>query len=339
MTTRFARFVHEHPGRLGITVGAYAGLKLTGASVQDVVTNAAAQTDAAFALHETFQTAVLFTAMDLSAEAEAFGSEVRLTRDEIPTVVGRRVTTRGEIDALPSPRPGDRRTAVHLDTTRELVARAGSAPVIGCLLGPFSLAGRLFGVSETLEATAVEPGLVLALLEKTSAFLADYASAFRAAGTWGVFLAEPMAGLLSPRAVGEFSTPFVWRIRDAAQTEDFTLIYHNCGARLVHLAACLAGGAEVVHFSSPMDIVAALKETDGRAILGGNLDPASVFLNGTPDDISRKTAALLEVTAAHRNFIISSGCDLPPGTPLANLEAFYRAVADFNDRTRGGKTV
>ena len=322
-----------------MTVGAYAGLELTGASVHDVVTSAAAQTDAALALHETFRTAVLFTAMDLSAESETFGSEVRLARDEIPTVVGRRVTTRGEVDALPAPRPGDRRTAVHLETARELAARAGSAPVIGCLLGPFSLAGRLFGVSETLEATAIEPGLVLALLEKTSAFLADYASAFRAAGACGVFLAEPMAGLLSPRAVGEFSTPFVRRIRDAAQAEDFTLIYHNCGAKLIHLAACLAGGAEVVHFSSPMDIVAALREADGRVILGGNLDPAAVFVNGTPDAVSRKTAALLEATAAHRNFIISSGCDLPPGTPPANLEAFYRAVAEFNGRTRSEKPV
>ncbi|MDH4198330.1 MAG: methylcobamide--CoM methyltransferase, partial [Candidatus Aminicenantes bacterium] len=86
MKTRFARFVLEHPGRLGMTIGAYAGLGLTGAAVEDIVTSAAAQTDATLALHETFGTPVLLTAMDLSAEAETFGSEVRLTKDEIPTV-------------------------------------------------------------------------------------------------------------------------------------------------------------------------------------------------------------------------------------------------------------
>ena len=334
MKTRFARFVLEHPGRLGMTIGAYAGLGLTGAAVEDIVTSAAAQTDATLALHETFGTPVLLTAMDLSAEAETFGSEVRLTKDEIPTVVGRRVTTRAAIDALPAPRPGDKRTAVHLEAARELVKRAGSAPVIGCLLGPFSLAGRLFGVGETLEATALEPGIVLALVEKTSAFLADYAAAFRAAGAAGVFLAEPAAGLLSPRAVGEFSTPFVRRILDAAQTEAFSLVYHNCGARNVHLAKCLECGAEVCHFGSPMDIVAALKEADGRVIIGGNLDPAAVFLNGTPDAVAHKTAELLEATAGQKTFIIASGCDLPPGTPLANLGAFYRAVSEFNEGTK-----
>ena len=330
MKTRFARLILERKGRFGMTIGAYAGLGLTGASVEDIVTGTAAQTDAVLALHETFRTPVLLTAMDLSAEAETFGCEIRMAKNEIPTVVGRRVTTQAEIDALPAPRPGDKRTAVHLEAARELVRRAGSAPVIGCLLGPFSLAGRLFGVAEILEATALEPGIVLALLEKTSAFLADYAAAFRHTGAAGVFLAEPAAGLLSPRAVGEFSTPFIRRILDAAQTEAFTLIYHNCGARNVHLAKSLECGAEVCHFGSPMDIVEALKLVDDRVILGGNLDPTAVFLNGTPDAVSRKTAALLEATAGHKNFIVSSGCDLPPGTPLENLAAFYSAVSEKN---------
>ena len=39
---------------------------------------------------------------------------------------------------------------------------------------------------------------------------------------------------------------------------------------------------------------------------------------------------LLEATRPYKNFIVSSGCDIPPGAPLANLNAFYRAVAEFN---------
>lgn len=34
----------------------------------------------------------------------------------------------------------------------------------------------------------------------------------------------------------------------------------------------------------------------------------------------------LDATRGYRNFIISSGCDIPPGTPLPNLEAFYSVV-------------
>jgi len=46
--------------------------------------------------------------------------------------------------------------------------------------------------------------------------------------------------------------------------------------------------------------------------------------------VGETTRALLEATRNYKNFIISSGCDIPPGTPLANLNAFYRAVAEFN---------
>jgi uroporphyrinogen decarboxylase len=36
---------------------------------------------------------------------------------------------------------------------------------------------------------------------------------------------------------------------------------------------------------------------------------------------------LLAVTAAFPQFILSSGCDVPAGSPLANLEAFFAAAA------------
>ena len=42
------------------------------------------------------------------------------------------------------------------------------------------------------------------------------------------------------------------------------------------------------------------------------------------------TRALLEATSCHKNFFVSSGDDIPPGSPLANLNAFFRAVAEFN---------
>jgi len=66
---------------------------------------------------------------------------------------------------------------------------------------------------------------------------------------------------------------------------------------------------------------------DGRVILGGNLDPTAVFHSGNPEHVQQETEALLKATKPYPNYIISSGCDIPPGTPLANLAAFYDAVA------------
>jgi uroporphyrinogen decarboxylase len=331
MNTRFSRFVMDYPGRLAMPIGAYSGLEITGEAVEDVVTVPGSQFRAVMALHERYRTPVVLTAMDLSAEAEAYGCEIRMSSREIPTVVGRLVTNAAEIGKLPDPMPGDARTRVPLETAWRLVAEAEEGvPVLGCMLGPFSLAGRLFGVSEALEATALEPETIEALLNLVTGFLRQYALAFRETGAWGVIVAEPAAGLLSPAGLGRFSAPYVKRIVEVAETPDFSVILHNCGAKLIHLEKTRESGAGIYHFGAPMDIVTALGGVDGETIIGGNLDPMSVFYNGTPESVGEATRALLEATKRYKNFIISSGCDLPPGTRLANLNAFYRAVAEFN---------
>jgi uroporphyrinogen decarboxylase len=194
------------------------------------------------------------------------------------------------------------------------------------MIGPFSLAGRIFGVSEALEATLSSPELLIALLEKATAFLCQYAVAFREAGACGVIMAEPAAGLLSPRGLARFSAPYVKQVVEAAQNKDFTLVLHNCSAKLAHLPRILESGAEIYHFGAPMDLPSALAQVDGKVILCGNLDPTAVFKSGSSDEVREKTKALLESTAAYPNYVISSGCDLAPQTPLENLDTFYQTV-------------
>lgn len=31
----------------------------------------------------------------------------------------------------------------------------------------------------------------------------------------------------------------------------------------------------------------------------------------------------------YKNFVISSGCDIPPATPWENIDAFFEAVNEF----------
>lgn len=139
-------------------------------------------------------------------------------------------------------------------------------------------------------------------------------------------MAEPAAGLLSPRGLARFSSAFVRQIVSEAEGAGFTIVLLNCGAKLVHLAAILDAGVEVCHFGAPMDIASALDRVGGAVILCGNLDPTAVFHGGTPEHVADRTRELLQATAQHRNFVISSGCDMPPGTPIANLERFYETV-------------
>ena len=114
-------------------------------------------------------------------------------------------------------------------------------------LGPFSLAARLVGVSEAMELTLTEPGLMRTLLEKCTAFLTAYARAFKAAGADGLIMAEPAAGLLSPRGLLAFSSSSIKQIGAALEDGHFALILHNCAAKVLHLPAILETGLKNFH--------------------------------------------------------------------------------------------
>lgn len=327
-TTHFLDSILTREQRLAVLIGVNAGLQITGGSLRQAVTDATAQTDAALAIHERYQTDVLLTAMDLSAEAEAFGCPVVFSEDENPSIRSGVVTSPEQAARLDMPEVGSHRTSVHLEVAKNLVA-ANLGPVFGGCIGPFSLAALLMGVNDALKATITDPALVVSLLESATAFLQDYMLAFREVGATGVIMAEPTAGLLSPNALGKFSAPFVKRLVEAAQTEDFTLIYHNCGARNLHLTKILEADASVYHFGKLMNMASALQSAPSSVVLGGNIDPVAVFRYGTPEDVVEKASELLRFVKPYKNFFISSGCDLPSGVPVENLDAFCETVRDF----------
>jgi len=78
-----------------------------------------------------------------------------------------------------------------------------------------------------------------------------------------------------------------------------------------------------------MDLPSALGRVDRELVLCGNLDPAAVFCQGSTDLVTRQVVELLDSTVSRRNFVISSGCDLPPQVPLENLDAFYAAASSY----------
>ena len=322
-TSHLVDTILSSPLRLAMPIITFPGARLANTTVREMVTNPAKQCAAEEALHTQFQTPFVMSAMDLSTEAEAFGATIQMADWEVPTVIGRHVTDADAIGRLTVPQVGAKRTHVYLETVRRLRSTISDALVLGGMIGPFSLAGRLYGVSEALAETIGEPAIIHALLEKTTTFLTAYARAFKESGAHGVIVAEPTAGLMSPGSMQQFCTPYIRQIASAVNDQDFQVILHNCGAKLAHLKAKLDTGVRIFHFGKPMDIVAALGQVPEDVVLCGNLDPSEVFVNGTVAEVRLKTRKLLEATAPYKNFVISSGCDIPAQAPMQNLWTFF----------------
>jgi uroporphyrinogen decarboxylase len=59
-----------------------------------------------------------------------------------------------------------------------------------------------------------------------------------------------------------------------------------------------------------------------------------VFKSSTPEQVVSETRKLLEETRDFPNFVLSSGCDTPPGVPLENINAFYNTLQIYNETLR-----
>ncbi|HQP49726.1 MAG TPA: uroporphyrinogen decarboxylase family protein [Spirochaetota bacterium] len=324
-------------GRCAFPLMAYAGADLCGMSIHDIVSDGKVHGACITALATRFPSAAFITAMDLSVEAEAFGSETQYLENETPTITGIIVHDAGEADSLTVPSVGAGRTGVYLEAAAW--AAKEISPVFGCLIGPFSLAGRLCGMTETLMNVHGEPEMLHRVLNKTTEFLVNYARGFKAAGANGIVIAEPAAGLISPVYCDAFSSHYVSSIVDAVQDEEFMVVLHNCGGSGIHAASMASTGAAGLHFGNSADMKMVMKTVLPDILVFGNLDPVGVVRNGTGDDIRLATLQLLRDTAGYPNFVLSTGCDVPPGTPLQNIDSFFSALAEYNESVICGRCL
>lgn len=107
---------------------------------------------------------------------------------------------------------------------------------------------------------------------------------------------------------------------------------HDIGKNLV--SSMLEGcGFEVINLGvdvSDEKFVEAAKEHKANIVCMSAL--LTTFKSSSPKQVYDETERLLHVTTDFDNFIISTGCDVPPGVSLENINAFYRAVEIFRNR-------
>lgn len=314
-----------------LPVMSYPGMSLTGTNVLDVITNSDSQFACIERLANRYPSIAAVSMMDLSVEAEAFGSEVKFSDQEAPAIIGHVVTDMESVQALAIPKVGTKRTGVCLDVVRRAAAEISDRPVLGGVIGPFSLACRLMDMKTVILATMKNPGLVHAVLEKGTVFLLEYVKAIKKSGANGVIVAEPAAGLLSPKSCDAFSSAYMKQIVDAVQDDQFSVILHNCGNTVKLVNSMLSTGASGLHFGNSVQMSDILPQVPRDRLAFGNIDPAGTFKLGTPAQVEEKVTTLLHEMKGYDHFVLSTGCDIPPGTSLENIDAFFAALGKFNN--------
>lgn len=308
----------------------FPSIQKMGITVAELISDSDRQAEGMKLVADATPSAASVSLMDLSLEAEAFGSAIRVSDDEVPTVVGAIVSDEEEAEALAVPKIGAGRTHIYIDAIEKACRQITDRPVFAGVIGPFSLAGRLLDVSEALVYCYDEPDMVHIVLEKAAEFLINYCREYKRAGANGIVMAEPLAGLLSPELAEEFSAAYVRKIVEAVQDDEFLVVYHNCGnSALKTIDTIVTNGCLVFHFGNAVNMEEIMEHIPEDKLAMGNVDPAGEFRNGTPESIYAKTKQVMEQCCKYSNFVISSGCDIPPMSSWENIDSFFQAVEDF----------
>jgi len=203
----------------------------------------------------------------------------------------------------------------------------GRAAILGFCGAPWTLAAYLVegGGSRSFavikEMMARDPETLRGLLDLLADVAAVVLSFQIESGASAVQLFDTWAGELSPDDYREWALPAAARAVAGIRRRAEPVILYVNGASAI-LESMALSGADVLSVDWRCSLADARRRLPGKP-LQGNLDPAA--LGGTPEDVRRRTRAMLAQTggAAH---VANLGHGILPSARLECVEAFFDSV-------------
>jgi MtaA/CmuA family methyltransferase len=258
-------------------------------------------------------------------EATDLGSPVEFPDDGLPILKDHLLAERSDLSRLRLVEPEQgRRMSDRLAAVAEFASQVGGElPVLGWVEGPLAEAADLRGVSELMTDLYDDPDWVLELLELTLQQVTAFAMAQVEAGADIIGVGDAIASQISPRMYRRYALPFEQRLIAAIHECGALARLHICGDTSKLLADAATSGADIIDVDWMVPFGDAAAAFDGLGTCG-NFDPVRVMLQGTPGDVFAATSACRAMGGPR--FISMAGCEIPDGTPAANLHAQRRAL-------------
>ena len=283
-------------------------------------------------LAEAAHTVVDFEAVrvpfDITAEAEFFGCKLKAgTKNQQPSVIGHVVAKPEDIKNLENFKfGGNTRVDKILKSIKILADKYGKElPIIGSMLGPFSLAQHLNGDNWFMGLMTDDP-VVVPLLDMCTNFCIKYAEEMVKAGADTIVIIDPTASfeLLGPAFYEQFAVAYHQKIVAVTKKLNVATVLHICGDTTKGMALMDKAGVNAISVDQKVNIKAAA-ESAKTAIIVGNLDPVQLLWKGEPAAIKEQCAKVF----ADGSKIIAAGCGIVSASPTANLKASVEAAKNI----------
>lgn len=270
----------------------------------------------------------VFALMDASVETEAAGSQLSYRTDIYPCVERYVLGDIVRLEGLAVPDPSICGRMPELLKAASILRNEllDEALVVGCVLGPMTLAMQLLGPEKALFLAVDEPDLFGTVLDFAVEVILAFGLAQLGAGVHTPMVFDPSS---SPAVVPsgffrEFVLPRLTRIFSRFKAAGSVINWlHIAGPAASIFPFYTEAGVELANVDYCIDPLFARRLLPGTC-LNGNLKPVS-FVEASPQDIASDAVGLLDLFSSDRGFILSSGCEIPPEAGSAQVATMVQA--------------
>lgn len=200
-----------------------------------------------------------------------------------------------------------------------------NVPLGGGFFGPLTVAANLVGVENFNKYTIKNSDFIHTVMEFVTKQLIYLAMEEDKQDIDFLWIAEPVASLVSPKSFENYCVGYLKQIFDSIKAPG---ILHVCGKTTKHTSAMVKTGAEVLSIDYVTDIEKCIRIVPEDVVIMGNLNPM-LLKYGEKQDIINETMHINETCKNYKNFIFSTGCVLPGGTPKENVELAIELTENF----------
>ena len=197
--------------------------------------------------------------------------------------------------------------------------------------GPFGVAGDVMGITEIFTAVSERPDFVREVMRIVTDKLIEYLDfCWEEEGlpvpkdfAW----TDDLAVSLSEEMYRDLVLPFEKKLRF---NFDGYLSLHMCG-KSDHLLKTFQNDLQIHElqgFGYQVDLDYIASVMGGKVVLIGNVDPMLIH-SGTPDEVMEASRKVIEKLAPFKGFILQDGNNIPPGTPIENINAMMEAAEKY----------
>lgn len=266
----------------------------------------------------------------LRGMAEAMGSKIDYPRDNISLLAEPVVKREEDIAGLPLIK-GDRegKLPLLLEALERIRDAIGQEADIGAsMTAPFSVAASVLGTETLLRWMVKKPEAVHRTMEIITANNRSYIKALAQRGfTTGFCDPVSSMSLIKPDQFREFSLPYLKKnLADCQELMNSKPTLHICGKSRAIWEDLRESGMGNFSIDNCEDLAEAKAVVGDVSTITGNVPPVDVVLLGNAATIEESVkACIAKAWDSPKGFILSTGCQIPKGTPIENIEAFMEA--------------